>query len=130
MQNQTPEIQAKLLAMQRMIQNPSASSVPAPPPVVERPQSVVERPQPVVAAAPPVQQPDPAAKQMTQEQREDRMRYHCLVTCCLNMTVTEYVNFWFEYCGIILNHQSSWVTKILLVCGDIISYISNEYKCN
>lgn len=67
MQNQTPEIQAKLLAMQRMMQNPSASPIPTP-------QPVVERPQPVVTAAPPVQQTDPAGKQMTQEQREERMR--------------------------------------------------------
>ncbi|XP_061191322.1 nucleosome-remodeling factor subunit BPTF-like isoform X2 [Saccostrea echinata] len=67
MQNQTPEIQAKLLAMQRMMQNPSASPIPPPQPVVEKPPTVV-------TTAAPVQQLDPATKQMTQEQREERMR--------------------------------------------------------
>ncbi|XP_022313989.2 nucleosome-remodeling factor subunit BPTF-like isoform X2 [Crassostrea virginica] len=68
MQNQTPEIQAKLLAMQRMMQSPSASIAPAVQPVIEKPPPVV------VTTALPVPQPDPTAKPMTQEQREDRMR--------------------------------------------------------
>lgn len=72
MQNQTPEIQAKLLAMQRMMQSPSASIAPAVQPVIEK------LPPVVVTTALPVPQPDPTAKPMTQEQREDRMRYHVL----------------------------------------------------
>lgn len=68
MQNQTPEIQAKLLAMQRMMQNPSATLTPPTQPVIEKPQVVV-------TPTPSIPQPDPAAKPMTQEQREERMRY-------------------------------------------------------
>lgn len=67
MQNQTPEIQAKLLAMQRMMQNPSATLTPPTQPVIEKPQVVV-------TPTPSIPQPDPAAKPMTQEQREERMR--------------------------------------------------------
>lgn len=75
MQNQTPEIQAKLLAMQRMMQNPSATLTPPTQPVIEKPQVVV-------TPTPSIPQPDPAAKPMTQEQREERMRY--LNSCMLS----------------------------------------------
>lgn len=72
MQNQTPEIQAKLLAMQRMMQNPSAS-------LTAPTQPVIEKPQVVITTTPSIPQPDPTAKPMTQEQREERMRYLSLI---------------------------------------------------
>ena len=71
MQNQTPEIQAKLLAMQRQFQTqqtgPKIAIAPVPTPVVAvKPQAGPPAPEPVKTKQKPP---------LTQAQKEDQMRY-------------------------------------------------------